>query len=180
MQLIINPTILRVAVTRTLCYREHMLAEIKSLIFGAKALEHQATNSPDRIASVAAALLIELAVIDGAFDADEKTVISKLLTARFKIREEDVAGLIATAEATVEDAVDLFSLTRPLREEYKQEERFQIIEMMWEVAFADGVVHDFEANLVRRATGLLNVSDFESGEAKKRVLERLDIQVDED
>ena len=52
---------------------------------------------------------------------------------------------------------------------------------VWQrLPFADGVVHDFEANLVRRATGLLHVSDYESGEARKRVLERLDIQVDED
>ena len=180
MELLINPTILRVAVTWSLCYRERMLEEIKSLIFGAKAPKHQATNSPDRVASVTAALLIELAVIDGAFDNGEKLTISKLLTTRFKISEEDVAALIAAAEAAVDESVDLFSFTRTLRDEYKQEERFQIIEMMWEVAFADGVVHDFEANLVRRATGLLHVSDYESGEARKRVLERLDIQVDED
>ena len=47
--------------------------------------------------------------------------------------------------------------------------------MMWEVAYADGVLHDFESNLIRRATGLLHVSDQESGDARKRVLERLDI-----
>ena len=46
--------------------------------------------------------------------------------------------------------------------------------MMWAVAFADGNVHDYEANLIRRATGLLHLSDRESGEARKRVLEQLD------
>ena len=71
--------------------------------------------------------------------------------------------------------MDLFSFTRILRDEYDQEERFKIIEMMWEVAYADGVLHDFESNLIRRATGLLHVSDQESGDARKRVLERLDI-----
>ena len=50
-----------------------------------------------------------------------------------------------------------------------------MIEMLWEVAYADGILHDFEANLIRRATGLLHVSDRESGVARKRVLEQLDI-----
>ena len=45
--------------------------------------------------------------------------------------------------------------------------------MLWEVAYADGELHDYEANLMRRVTGLLFVSDQESGEARKRALERL-------
>jgi len=48
-----------------------------------------------------------------------------------------------------------------------------VIEMLWEVAYADGQLHDYEANLLRRITGLLYVSDRESGEARKRVLARL-------
>jgi uncharacterized tellurite resistance protein B-like protein len=48
--------------------------------------------------------------------------------------------------------------------------------MMWEVAYADGALHDYEASLLRRVTGLLYVSDRESGEARKRVLARLGLQ----
>jgi uncharacterized tellurite resistance protein B-like protein len=40
--------------------------------------------------------------------------------------------------------------------------------MLWQVAYADGVLHDYEANLMRRLAGLLYVSDQESGEARKR------------
>jgi uncharacterized tellurite resistance protein B-like protein len=48
--------------------------------------------------------------------------------------------------------------------------------MLWEVAYADGTLHDYEASLLRRITGLLYVSDRESGEARKRVLARLGLQ----
>jgi len=47
-----------------------------------------------------------------------------------------------------------------------------MIEMLWDVAYADGVLHDFESNMLRRAAGLLYVTDRESGDARKRVLGR--------
>jgi uncharacterized tellurite resistance protein B-like protein len=51
-----------------------------------------------------------------------------------------------------------------------------VIEMLWEVAYADGRLHDYEASLLRRVTGLLYVSDRDSGEARKRVLARLGLR----
>ena len=48
-----------------------------------------------------------------------------------------------------------------------------MIEMLWDVACADGVIHDFEANLVRRVAGLIHVSDRDSGAARKRALARM-------
>ena len=47
------------------------------------------------------------------------------------------------------------------------------MEMLWEVAYADGELHDYEASLIRRVTGLLHVSDRDSGAARKRALDRL-------
>jgi uncharacterized tellurite resistance protein B-like protein len=42
--------------------------------------------------------------------------------------------------------------------------------MMWGVILADGIIDDFEANLMRRMNGLLYVSGIESAEAKERAL----------
>jgi uncharacterized tellurite resistance protein B-like protein len=50
-----------------------------------------------------------------------------------------------------------------------------IIEMLWEVVYADGVLHDYEANLLRRIGGLIYVSDRDRGAARKRVMKRLGI-----
>jgi len=47
------------------------------------------------------------------------------------------------------------------------------MEMLWEVAYADGVLHDYEASLMRRVTGLIYVTDQESGAARKRVMQKL-------
>ena len=151
-----------------------MLAHIKSLIFGAEAGDILPTDADDRVAAATAVLLIETAVMDGEFDVDERATIGRLLMERFGISENGVDTLMVETEQAVADSVELFSFTRVLRSNYDHADRVKMIEMMWEVAYADGVIHDYEANLIRRATGLLHVSDRESGEARKRVLEQLD------
>ena len=151
-----------------------MLAHIKSLIFGAEAGDILPTDADDRVAAATAVLLIETAVMDGEFDVDERATIGRLLMERFGISENGVDTLMVETEQAVADSVELFSFTRVLRSNYDHADRVKMIEMMWEVAYADGSVHDYEANLIRRATGLLHVSDRESGEARKRVLEQLD------
>ena len=49
----------------------------------------------------------------------------------------------------------------------------RLIEKMWEIVYADGVLDDYEANLLRRVAGLIYVPDRESGAARQRVLARL-------
>jgi uncharacterized tellurite resistance protein B-like protein len=53
------------------------------------------------------------------------------------------------------------------------EERVAIIEMLWEVVYADGTLHEYEASLLRRVCGLIYVTDQDSGTARKRVLEKM-------
>ena len=152
-----------------------MLREIKSFMFGAETAVTSGSNSEEPIAAAAAALLVEMAVMDGAFDTNERETIVRLISDRFDLNILDVADLVAEAEVAVSGSVELFSFTKILRDDFDHSDRIKMIEMLWEVAYADGILHDFEANLIRRATGLLHVSDRESGIARKRVLEQLDI-----
>jgi len=45
---------------------------------------------------------------------------------------------------------------------------------LWEVVYSDNELHAYEANLLRRVSGLLHVTDRQSGEARKRVIAKLD------
>ena len=152
-----------------------MLREIKSFIFGAETGDNIGSNGEEPIAAAAAAVLVEMAVMDGAFDTNERETVVRLIAERFDLNISDVADLVADAEVAVSSSVELFSFTKILRDDFDHSDRIKMIEMLWEVAYADGLLHDFEANLIRRATGLLHVSDRESGAARKRVLEQLDI-----
>lgn len=121
----------------------------------------------------AAALLVEAAKLDGAFDGMEQVKIAMLLKDRFGMEGSDVAELIEAADVETELAGGLYGFTKEVRGNFDQAERISMIEMLWEVAYADGSLHDYESNMLRRVAGLLYVTDRESGEARKRVLARL-------
>jgi uncharacterized tellurite resistance protein B-like protein len=123
----------------------------------------------------AAVLMVEAATLDGTFDSAERETIRGLLESRFDISGGEVDTLLAEAETEQSDANHLLRFTRAIKDAFELEERAGLIEMLWEVAYADGVLHPYESNLVRRVSGLLYVSDRDSGAARKRVLGRLGI-----
>ena len=123
-----------------------------------------------------AVLMVEAAYSDGSFDAVERTTISGLAQRCFDLNETEVASLLSAAEELHRSAVDLVRFTRVVKDSFAPEERVEVIEMLWEVAYADGVLHDYEANLMRRVGGLIYVTDRDRGDARRRVLERLGIE----
>jgi len=129
-------------------------------------------NQADDLTVAAVALLIEAAVMDGEFDAAERASITRLLEERFDLSAAEIAAVIGLGEEKVEQAHQLYAFTSVIKQGFDFEERIQMIEMLWEVAYADGDLHDFEANLVRRIAGLIHVADRDSGAARKRVLAR--------
>lgn len=151
-----------------------MLERIKSLLFSSAEPLPEAGAETDAIATAAVALLIEAAVMDGNFDPAERTTIANLLGKRFELSADAVERLIEEGERAVANSVELYGVTRVLKDGLDHAGRLQIMEMLWQVALADGQVHDYEANLVRRVAGLLHVPDKEAGQARKNALERLD------
>jgi uncharacterized tellurite resistance protein B-like protein len=121
----------------------------------------------------AAALMVEAARMDDQFDPAERARIEALLAQRFGLAADEAQELLALAERTAAESVEWQGFTRVIKERLAPAERIGVIEMLWEVVYADGRLHDYEASLLRRVTGLLYVSDYESGEARKRVLARL-------
>lgn len=127
-------------------------------------------HSVDELHLAAAVLLVEAARMDETIGDDERRVIVGLVQARFDLSDEEVASVVELADQVAEDAVELSRFTSRVRDGFGHEERVEMIEMLWRVVYADGVVHDHEANLLRRVAGLLYVSDRESGEARKRAI----------
>ena len=119
------------------------------------------------------ALLIEAAYSDDHFDGPERAVIARLIERRFNLLPSDVRTLLATGEAAATESVELFHFTRIINERLSYEERVELIEMMWEVAYADRVLDEYEDSLLRRVGGLIYVPDSERGIARQRVLRRL-------
>lgn len=150
-----------------------MFARIKALLSETEpALSGDGAEGLGRLEVAAAALLVEAALMDGSFDPVERDKIVKLLARRFDLAAAKAEALIDTAEAKVRQTPQLYAFTRVVKDEFEYEDRVELIEMLWEVAYADGDLHDFEASLLRRIAGLIYVSDRDSGAARKRALDR--------
>lgn len=122
-----------------------------------------------------AALLVEAANADRHFDATERATICRLLERRFRLSPDQARALFAAGAREAERAVEIFHLTRTLTERLSHAERVELIEMLWEVAYADRGLDKYEDSLLRRVGGLIDVSDRERGLARQRVLRRLGI-----
>lgn len=124
----------------------------------------------------AAALLVEAAHMDGTLGISERDTIYGLLTKRFSLSRDEADDLFNEALSIQNEATHLMRFTRTIKDNYSESERIELIEMLWEVAFADGVIHDYEDNLIRRIAGLIYVSDRDRGDAKIRVRMRIEEQ----
>ena len=124
-------------------------------------------------AQAIAGLLIEAAMADGELDDDERAQIGRLLAAQLHLAEAEVDTMISSAVESHHDRVEIHGLTRSIRAETEPEDRIAIMEMAWMVVLADGELHEYESQLMRRLAGLLYVDDIESGRAAKRARSRL-------
>ena len=130
-------------------------------------------DQPDELELAVAALLIEAARMDDEFDAAERGAIERVLTERFDLSPAQLHSLMEAAEATVRQSTQFFPFTRQIVQRISHEDRAHILEMMWEVAYADGVLDPQEDALLRRIAGLIHVSDKERGLARQRALEKV-------
>ena len=149
-----------------------MLGRLRRLI-EAPSPTQAVTESPDAFNLAVVALLFHAASLDGKIDAEEERTIAALVAKRFELSASDLETLLEDARAAEAESGQLLHFTRDIKDNSSHEERVAMIEMLWEVVFADGEEHAYEANLVRRVTGLIYVTDQESGGARKRVRARL-------
>ena len=133
--------------------------KLKDLVEGVDAGSSRAANFREEELRVSAgALLVTAGGIDGNFDPDERRKVKALLKKQFGLNDKETRQLFEIAEARERDAVDLYRFTSVLCRELDQEGRKRIVEMLWEVVLADGIVDEFESNLVWRVAELLGVS----------------------
>ena len=115
-------------------------------------------------------LLLEACQIDGDTGKIELEYIKKLLINKFNFTTDQAEKNLNEALEKSDERIEIFSQIKIILNEMNHEERIDVIEMMWGVILSDGIVDDFEANLMRRMNGLLYVSGEESALAKKRAL----------
>jgi uncharacterized tellurite resistance protein B-like protein len=104
------------------------------------------------------ALLVHVANVDGETILAERRRLNTIIAERFSLDAKQAAELIATAEQSDRGAVDFYRFTNVLKRVLDDDGRQKIVEMLWDIAFADGVVDEFEENTIWRIAELIGVS----------------------
>ncbi|HOV05306.1 MAG TPA: TerB family tellurite resistance protein [Kaistiaceae bacterium] len=126
---------------------------------------------PDDERLAAVALLVHMARIDGVADPAEEERLRAIVRDRFELDAEAAAALISEAEVRDAEAVDLYRFTSVLKDRLDAAGRARVVEMLWQIVYADGEVHEFEDNMVWRVAELLGVSSRERVLLRKKVEE---------
>ena len=116
--------------------------------------EAMADNDP-RLA--VAVLLVHLAAVDGTVGEEEKKAVRGALQDYYGLDEDAVRKLVREARRKDAEAVDFYHFTSALAA-LEEEQRLDIVRMMWQVVFADKKNHELEDNMVWRIAELIGIS----------------------
>jgi len=117
----------------------------------------------------AAALLVHVAAIDGEVTPVERERLHAIIKQRFGLDEAATDELVEEATQAEQQAVDLYHFTSLINRSLDEAGRRRMVEMMWEIVYADGRVSEFEDNLLWRAADLLGISSRERIELRRQV-----------
>lgn len=126
-----------------------------------------------RIATLA--LFLEMSQIDGDFSDSERDSILSILKKDYHVSDEEAEALIASAEDELKGSLDLWQFTNLINQNYTPEEKTEIIEMVWRIAYTDGRLDKHEDFLVHKLADLLHLTHTKLIDAKVRVRKTMGI-----
>ncbi|MGD2075754.1 MAG: TerB family tellurite resistance protein [Gammaproteobacteria bacterium] len=122
-----------------------------------------------RLQLATAALLFEMLRADYAEHPGEHDALKRALQQSFSLSASETRELARLAEREASEAVSLYQFTALINQHFSPEEKVRVIEMLWQVAYADGRLDRYEEALVRKIAELIHVPHREFIQAKLRI-----------
>lgn len=135
-----------------------------------------ADDSPEESFKLAAAvLMVEVLAADSVVDQREIDHIHTILKNHFDIASDAIEPLFDQAQRRAERSIDLHDFTREICQHYDNDQRVQLLVLLWEVALIDGHLDHHERHVIRKVAGLLHLTDRQVIQAKERAQQSVDI-----
>jgi uncharacterized tellurite resistance protein B-like protein len=120
-----------------------------------------------------AVLLVEVMRAEPAMKDAERDTIIQALRRKFTLEDDEVERLFELAHETARTAYDYQRFTRSLNDRFTQEQKINVVEAMWEVAYADHHLDAHEQHVISKVAGLLHVTHGEYIAAKLHAQETM-------
>jgi uncharacterized tellurite resistance protein B-like protein len=141
----------------------------KFIVTAGNADKHPSGFDDEDFRVAAAALLVHAAAIDGTISQAERDKLHDVIKERFNLDDAATDKLVAEATEADQQAIDLYHFTARLNRSLDEKGRARVVEMMWQIVYADGGAGEFEDNLVWRAADLLGISTQERIALRERI-----------
>lgn len=133
-----------------------------------EAVESDPINLEHALRVATAVLLVEVTRADFIVQPSERARLRKLLEQQFSLSSAELDALMAEAETDADRLVSIQHITRLLNEHYDHAMKLRVIEMMWQLVYADGEKDHYEEHLIRQVSDLLYVSHSEFIQARHK------------
>lgn len=143
-----------------------MLKQIKDFFAELTGETRPAAFGDDDYRVAAAALLVHVATLEHEASDEERRALFSILQPRFDLSDLQTEELIAAALDADRQAVDFYQFTSLINRSLDDAGRRKIVAMMWDMAFTDGRISEFEENVMWRVADLLGISTRERVELR--------------
>lgn len=149
-----------------------MLGRIKRFFDQHLGAQPAATEVDERhkVRLATAALLLEMAYMDGEFRPEQRETIEAAVVHHFELSDEESTQLLELAEAERSGSTDFFQFTSLINARYTPEQKIVLMETLWRIAYANDALHRHEEFLARKLADLLHVPHSNFIAAKNRVI----------
>jgi uncharacterized tellurite resistance protein B-like protein len=127
-------------------------------------------KTPHDILVAVCALFVEMARLDETFTPAEMETILSILKEKYGLSQEHAEALITEAERELQQSIDLWQFSNLINENYSNEEKIEIIEILWRIVYIDGKMDRYEHYLMKKLKNLLRLSQKQLIDAKLKVL----------
>lgn len=134
------------------------------------ALTDTALDGVDRTQVAAAVLMVEVARLDTDYSGSETDRICSIMQREFGMSLDQASELLNTAEERHSEAYTNWLFTKTIKEKAGLEERATVMEHLWDIAYADGELHELEADLLLRIGQAMELPEHERIKALERMM----------
>ena len=152
-----------------------MLNFLKEILLDKTEGDHQSNskNSELKLQIATCALFLELAHADDKFTIDEEEKIIQIMKETFELNEKYVLDLIELSKEHINQSVSLYEFTEIVNSNFSFDEKFELVENLWRLIYADENLHSYEEYFVRKVSGNLHLHHQEMIGAKLEVKKEL-------
>ena len=115
----------------------------------------------------AIALLLEVSLADEIMEISEVETLKDVLLKEFDVDKTKIDDLISNAKKNQNSSTSLYEFTRKINDDYKFEDKKNLILSMWKIAFADGNIDKYEEYVIRKVSDLIYISHPDFIESKQ-------------